>query len=132
MATLQWRAGWYLRVGLGDWRRLPVDEGLDEDDADDLLADLSIAFALDAAGQFLRGPPGPRTQPLRHGRYELHVAGLAPDLTPLAFPEAIAVTAGDVTVLGGTFDDLAMTRVARRIGLLGGRLLALFHADDPA
>ncbi len=130
VATLQWRAGWYLRAGHGPWRRLAVDAELDAADADDLLADLSIAFALDAAARFLRGPAVRRSQPLRPGRYEMHVSGLAPDLTPLAFPETIAVTAGDVTVLAGSFDDQGLTLIARRVALLGGRLLALFHADD--
>lgn len=128
VATLQWHRGWRLRRANGAWERLAIDAEVDGAN-DELLADLSLAFALDAAALLLRGPPVRTSQPLRTGRYELHASGLSREVTPLAFPEAIAVTAGDVTVLAGTFDDRGLTAVARRVALLGGRVLALFHAD---
>jgi hypothetical protein len=136
VARLEWRGreGWHLRLGEGRWRRLAVDADLDAAlasvVADDLIADVSVALALDAAAQVLRGPSVRTGPPLPTGRYELHASGLTPDVLPLAFPETIAVMAGDVSVLAGTFDDRGLAVVTRRIALLGGRLLALFHADD--
>jgi hypothetical protein len=149
VAELQWRPrpasspGWYLRRFGHDWRRLAVAAELDAALADppgsetppetaDLTALVSIALALDAAAVLLSGPPAPPSRTIRSGRYELHVRGLAAEIVPYAFPETIAAHVGDVAVLAGHFDDTGLVRTTRRVALLGGKLLALFHADGPA
>jgi hypothetical protein len=114
VSYLQWRngAGWYLWERGTSWRLVASEP--------------DSACALDAAARVLLGPPEPDAHRCE-GRYELHVCGLAPDVVPIAFPETITVRTGDVSVLAGDFDDVALTRVTRRITILGGELLALFE-----
>lgn len=115
VSYLQWRhgAGWYLwQQGKSWWR---VAEAADP------------ASALDIAAAIVLGPPEPVASSCRSGPYEIHVCGLAPDVVPVAFPETIAVRAGDVSVLSGDFDAAALGRLTRRITVLGGQLLALFE-----
>jgi hypothetical protein len=59
--------------------------------------------------------------------YEVHVSGLAPYIVPLAFPDSIVLRRGDVSVAVGAFD---LEVLSRRIARLGGRVLAVFHAED--
>lgn len=99
--------------------------------AADLAASLSTALALDAAANLLRGPPATPPRPLRRAGYEVHAAGLAFDVVPIAFPEAITTRAGDTSVLAGHFDDRGLTVLTRRITVLGGHLLAIFPAEEP-
>ena len=146
VARLQWRmwpreaAGWYLKRRGRPARRLEVDAGIDAlardtrsepeswEERADAVAFLSLALALDAADRALRaGLSASPSRPLESGRYELHVTGLDPAMPACAFPEAVAVSAGDTSVLIGTFDEHAMTAVIRRVNLLGGRVLALFR-----
>ncbi len=151
VARLGWRtgpggaAGWYLCQPRGGWRRLAVDPALDDLDAGvgltarrpgcqqaaDLTASLSTALALDAAATLLHRPPPTPPRPLRPGGYEVHAAGLAFDIVPIAFPEAITARAGDISVLTGHFDDRGLTVLTRRITILGGHVLAIFHAQEP-
>lgn len=148
VARLRWRtgprgaAGWYLCQRRGGWRRLSVDPNLDAavglaarrpgyQQAAELAASLSTALALDTATNLLRGPPATPPRPLRRGGYEVHAAGLAFELVPIAFPEAITARAGDTTVLTGHFDDRGLTVLTRRITTLGGRVLAIFPAEQP-
>jgi hypothetical protein len=56
-------------------------------------------------------------------QYEVHVSGLAPYIVPIAFPDSIVVRTGDVAVVVGAFD---LDELGHRIGLLGGRVLAVF------
>jgi hypothetical protein len=62
------------------------------------------------------------------GRYELHVAGVPAKALAIEFPEAMIALAGDTAILSGSFDDAALERIVRRVGELGGRLLALLPA----
>jgi hypothetical protein len=147
VARLRWRMrprnalGWYLERRARPPRRLEVDAAIDAlardtrmdreswDERADALAFLSTALALDAADRALRGGlAAASARPLESGRYELHITGLDPVLPGCAFPEAAGVSAGDTSVLVGTFDDCAMTAVVRRVNLLGGRVLAMFRA----
>jgi hypothetical protein len=114
VSYLQWRSGsgWYLWQPGTCWQRVAAEP--------------EPACALDAAAHALLGPAPAGGAPRPTGRYELHVRGLEPDVVPVAFPETIAVRAGDVSVLAGEFDDAALTRLTRRAELLGGDVLALF------
>jgi len=148
VARLRWHtgpgrpAGWYLWQRCGGWRRLTVDAGLDAglghaarcpawQQAADLAASLSTALALDAAANLLQGPPATPPRPLPRGSYEVHAAGLAFDVVPIAFPEAITTRAGDTSMLAGHFDDRGLSVLTRRIAILGGHVLAIFPAEQP-
>src|SRR4051812_49149604 len=147
VARLQWRShprdavGWYLQRRGRPARRLDIDAGIDAlahdtlsgpdswDARADAAAWLSTALALDAADRALRGGlSAPPSRPLEPGPYELHVTGLDPAMLACAFPEAAGVSAGDVSVLVGAFDDRSLAAVIRRVNLLGGRVLAMFRA----
>jgi hypothetical protein len=114
VSYLQWRngSGWYLWQRGSNWRLVASEP--------------EPARALDTAAGVLLGPPE-RGPDRGEAHYELHVCGLAPDVVPIAFPETITVRTGDVSVLAGEFDDAALSRVTRRITILGGELLALFE-----
>src|SRR3954465_6011624 len=92
---------------------------------------LSTALPLDTAAKLLRGPGAPPPRPLRRGGYDVHAGGLAFDVVPIAFPEAITTRAGDTTVLAGSFDDRGLAVLTRRIAILGGHVLAIFPAEQP-
>jgi hypothetical protein len=140
LAVLQWRAGrrgwgWFLHDSSGRRLQLMVDRGLEGDrraehSEDDELADaaamLSLALALDEAGRILHGPIVSPKRPARRGRYELEVAHLDTEVADLAFPEAVAVSIGELCILAGELDDRALAVMTRRVALLGGRVLALF------
>jgi hypothetical protein len=135
-ARLEWRdrpggaAGWYLDHFAGTSRRLIVDPALDTPavGGDDWAPILSTALALDEAARILTGAPARPARPVPTGAYEVHVAGLPAATLPLTFPEATVVAAADTGILIGHFDDAGLTAIVRRIGLLGGRLLALLPA----
>src|SRR3954447_9822057 len=148
VGRLRWRigpggaAGWYMSPRRGSWRRLAVDPDLDAtvgfaarrpggEQAADLAASLSTALALDAAADLLRGPPASPPRPLPRGGYEVHATGLAFDVVPIAFPEAITARAGDTSVLTGHFDDRGLSVLTRRIAILGGHVLAISQAEEP-
>jgi len=147
VARLRWRAeagqlaGWYLSRQRGDWRRLAVAQELDVgadltarpgcQQTADLAACLSTALALDAAANLLQGPPAVPPRRLRSGCYEIHAAGLGSEIVAVAFREVVSVCAAHTTVLMGHFDDRALTLLTRRIAILGGHILALFHAPEP-
>src|SRR3954471_6708638 len=112
VARLHWRngpgrpAGWYLTQHCGGWQRLTIDADLDAaadpaappsgwQQAAEFAPTLSTALALDAAANVLRGPAATPPRPLPRGSYEVHTAGLACDVVPIAFPEAITTRAGD-------------------------------------
>jgi hypothetical protein len=127
VARLQWRDGCGWSLATKGRLRLNVHKlgMLTHDAAPDDTAVISAAAALDEAAQRLLGPVAPAGTSIPRGRYEIHVAGIARHVLPFAFPEAVVATAGEVAVLTGRFDDALLHRLARRVDLLGGRLLGV-------
>jgi hypothetical protein len=151
VGELRWRprprgsVGWYLTVRTRPPQRLSVDRAIDalaEDERSsdhdwelnaELSAILSTALALDAAERLLH----PRQELARRrfnrlssGRYEIHVTGVEPAVLAHAVPELPLSAVSDVRILEGELHEEALRAVLRRIALLGGRVVAMFRADE--
>jgi len=154
VARLEWRSGdrsavgWYLaRKGRAP-DRLAVDPAIDElardarsEQADwqraaELAAILSTALALDAAERLLHQRPQRPTGRFRRltsrQRFEIYVTDVAADVLLHAIPELPLSAVSDVTVLAGELLPEAFEAIARRIALLGGRVVATFREDVEA
>jgi hypothetical protein len=149
VARLEWRStprpasGWFLVPESGEPERLDVDLSIDELARDqhsgadewelnaELSAILSTALALDAAERLLhRRParPGGRFRRLRSAdRFEIYVTEVEAAVLLRAVPELPLESVSDVTVLAGELLPEAFETVARRIALLGGRIVAVFR-----
>jgi len=154
VARLEWRQrpraalGWYVTEGSDSGRRLFVDTAIDELARDtrspshdwdlhaELAAILSTALALDAAGRELypsRLRPTRRfRRPLSAGRYEIHVTDVDPAVLARATPELHLDAISNVAVLAGELVAGGLEIALHRISLLGGRVVAVFSADDDA
>jgi len=152
IGRLEWRTrpraalGWYLVQAPGPPHRLDVDPGIDELARDErsvqhdwdlhaeLAAILSTALALDAAERHLHHRPGPvqgrfrRLDVTQH--FEIYVTDVDPSLLAHAVPELPLVSVSDVFILEGTLLGDAFQAVVRRIGLLGGRVVAVFSDES--
>jgi hypothetical protein len=150
-ARLEWRtfprvqAGWYL-VRASEEERLPVDVAIDELARDErssphdwelhaqLAALLSTPLALDVAERKLHGRPersaGRFRRRLVGGRLEIYVVDIDTQTLAYAVPELPLEAVSDVSVLSGPLSPEGFERVARRIALLGGRVVAVFRRDD--
>jgi hypothetical protein len=150
IGRLEWRArprmaaGWYLVQAPGPPERLDVDPAIDDLARDqhsadhdwelhaELAAILSTALALDAAERFLHERPD---RPGRFRRldtaqhFEIYVTDVDPSLLAHAVPEMPLMSVSDVYVLEGMLLGDSFQVVVRRIGLLGGRVVAVFRNE---
>jgi hypothetical protein len=154
IARLEWRSasrstvGWYLAHEGRAAVRLAVDPAIDDLARDarsaeaewqrtaELAAILSTALALDAAERLLHRRPQRPTGRFRRltsrQRFEIYVTDIAPNVLLHAIPELPLSSVSDVTVLAGELLPEAFEAIARRIALLGGRVVATFHQDADA
>jgi hypothetical protein len=138
-------AGWYLTALSGPAERLAVDPVIDalahgrrsncpswEAEAA-LAAALSTALALDVAERRVNGRPARATGRFRRlrvrARVEIYVTGLDAGLLRDAVPELALEAVSEVTVLAGSALPEAREAIARRLALLGGRVVAVFVDD---
>src|ERR1044072_8135237 len=152
IGTLHWRArprravGWYLtRSGKGP-ERLFVDTAIDELARDErssdhdwdlhaeLAAILSTALALDAARRelFPARAQGRRRvrRGLAAGRYEIHVTDVDAAVLARIAPELHLDAVSNVTILAGELLEGGLEVALARIGLVGGRIVAVFRSDE--
>ena len=150
VGRLEWRArprkaaGWYVTLPPRPPDRLNVDPAIDalardikSSDPDwelsaELSAILSTAMAVDATDRLLH----PRAEPKRRrfnrlstGPYEIHVTDIEPAVLAHAVPELPLTAVSDVRILEGELHEDALTIALRRISLLGGRVVAVFHGE---
>jgi hypothetical protein len=152
IGRLEWRiaprdaAGWYLVQPSGEPRRLAVDAAIDDLARDrlspqhdwelsaELAAILSTPFALDAADRALHLRP--QREPGRFRRvsgarsFELYVDQVDPITLAHAIPELPLESVSDVSVLSGKLLPEAFEAITRRIGLLGGQVVAFRREDE--
>ena len=150
MGRLEWwlrprrDVGWYLMLEGAPVRRLEVDPAVadlarDTASADhdwylyaELSAILSTTLALDAAEAVLH--PRRETERRRFrsrldaGHYEIHAADIEPVLLAHTVPELHLSSVSNVNVLEGNLSAPALQAALRRITLLGGRIVAIFHS----
>ena len=137
-------AGWYLLLDGVPTRRLKVDPAVEDLARDTVSADhdwylyaelsaiLSTTLALDAAEAVLH--PRPEVERRRFhsrldaGHYEIHVADLEPVILAHTVPELQLSSVSNVNVLEGDLYAPALQAALRRITLLGGRIVAVFHS----
>ena len=141
--------GWYLMLEGAPIRRLEVDPAVadlarDTASADhdwylyaELSAILSTTLALDAAEAVLhpRRPTERRRfrSRLEAGHYEIHAADIDPTILAHTVPELQLSSVSNVNVLEGDLSAPALQSALRRIALLGGRIVAIFHSGpEPA
>lgn len=151
VARLEWRtdarrdAGWYL-LRPGEAERLDIDSAIDALALDDrsstvdwelhaaLGALLSAPLAIDTAERRLHGRPERQVGRFRRlseaARFEIYVDGIDRMLLAHAVPELPVASVSDVCVLSGTMHLEAFERVARRVAVLGGRVVAVFRDDE--
>ena len=152
IGTLHWRArprrtaGWYLtRTGTAP-RRLFVDTAIDELSRDErstthdwelhaeLAAILSTALALDAAGRAIHPERAQGTRRFRRGlaagRYEIHVTDVEPAILARVTPELHLDAVSNVAILAGELLEGGLEVAMQRIGLVGGRIVAVFRSDE--
>jgi hypothetical protein len=136
--------GWYLTLDGMSTQRLQVDPAVDDLARDTTSADhdwylyaelsaiLSTTLALDAAEALLH--PQPQTERRRFrsrlnaGHYEIHVADIEPVILAHTVPELQLSAVSNVNVLEGDLSAPALQAALRRIALLGGRIVAVFHS----
>jgi hypothetical protein len=152
IGTLHWRArprravGWYLtRTGAAP-ERMFVDTAIDEMSRDErstahdwelhaeLAAILSTALALDAAGRAIHPERAQGTRRFRRGlaagRYEIHVTDCEPAILARVAPELHLDSVSNVAILAGELLDGGLEVAIQRIGLVGGRIVAVFRSDE--
>jgi len=152
IGTLHWRArprravGWYLtRLGKGP-EPLFVDTAISDLSRDErstahdwdlhaeLAAILSTALALDAAGRELHPERAQGTRRFRRGlaaaRYEIHVTDVEPAILSRITPELHLDSVSNVTILAGELLEGGLEVAIQRIGLVGGRIVAVFRSDE--
>ena len=152
IGTLHWRArprravGWYLtRSGKGP-EPLFVDtaiRGFSPTSArrrtigtctPSWRAILSTALALDAAGRELHPERAQGTRRFRRGlaagRYEIHVTDVEPAILSRITPRLHLDSVSNVTILAGELLDGGLEVAIQRIGLVGGRIVAVFRSDE--
>ncbi len=135
--------GWYLMLEGVPTRRLEVDPAVDDLARDthsadhdwylyaELSAILSTTLALDAAEAALH--PRRETERRRFrsrleaGHYEIHATDIEPAILAHTVPELQLSSVSDVNVLEGNLSAPALQAALRRIALLGGRIVAIFH-----
>ena len=140
--------GWYLMLEGAPARKLEVDPAVDDLSRDTTSADhdwflyaelgaiLSTTLALDAAEAVLH----PRSQTQRRrfrsrldaGHYEIHVADIEPLILAHTVPELHLSAVSNVNVLEGNLSAPAPQAALRRVALLGGRIVAVFHSGTDA
>jgi hypothetical protein len=136
--------GWYLLLTGVPTRRLEVDPAIadlarDTTSADhdwylhaELSAILSTTLALDAAEATLHPRPQIERRRFRSrldaGHYEIHVADIEPVILAHTVPELQLSSVSNVNVLEGNLSAPALQAALRRIALLGGRIVAVFHS----
>jgi hypothetical protein len=152
IGTLHWRArprraaGWYLTRSGGAPERLFVDTAIDELARDErstahdwdlhaeLAAILSTALALDAAGRAIHPERAQGTRRFRRGlaagRYEIHVTDVEPAILARIAPELHLDSVSNVTILAGQLLEGGLEVAIQRIGLVGGRIVAVFRSDE--
>jgi hypothetical protein len=153
VGTLHWRArprrtaGWYLTLTGSATLRLFVDTAIDELARDErstthdwelhaeLAAILSTALALDAAGRAINPETAQGTRRFRRGqaagRYEIHVTDVEPMILARIAPELHLDSVSNVTILAGELLEGGLELAMSRIGLVGGRIVAVFRNDEP-
>jgi hypothetical protein len=153
IGTLHWRArprrtvGWYLTRNGNRPERLFVDAAIDELARDErstthdwelhaeLAAILSTALALDAAGRVLHPERAQGTRRFRRGlaggRYEIHVTDVEPMILARVAPELHLDSVSNVAILAGELLEGGLELAMQRIGLVGGRIVAVFRNDEP-
>jgi hypothetical protein len=152
IGTLLWRArprravGWYLTLSGAPAVRLFVDTAIDELARDErstahdwdlhaeLAAILSSALALDAAGRVVHPERAQGTRRFRRGlaagRYEIHVTDVETAILARITPELHLDSVSNVTILAGELMQGGLEVAIQRIGLVGGRIVAVFHSDE--
>jgi hypothetical protein len=152
IGTLHWRArprrtvGWYLTRNGTRPERLFVDTAIDELARDErstthdwelhaeLAAILSTALALDAAGRVLHPERAQGTRRFRRGlapgRYEIHVTDVEPMILARVAPELHLDSVSNVAILAGELLEGGLELAMQRIGLVGGRIVAVFRNDE--
>jgi hypothetical protein len=152
IGRLEWRSerrdvtAWYLILAGASPERLSVDATIDELAADtrtppeqwtlnaELTALLSTPLALDAAERRLHHRPERPTGRFRRlrsaARLEIYVRSLDTETLSRAIPELAVESVAEVTVLSGVLMPEAFERIARRIALLGGRILTVLREAE--
>jgi hypothetical protein len=152
VGRLEWRTdprtavGWYLILAHDAPERLSVDATIDELAAAtttspdqwalnaELAALLSVPLALDAAERRLHRRPSRGTGRFRRlrsaARYEIYVSSLDAGTLAHAIPELAVESVADVCVLSGVLMPGAFETIARRVALLGGRVLTVLRDSD--
>jgi hypothetical protein len=140
--------GWYLMLEGTPARKLEVDPAVDELSRDTTSADhdwflyaelgaiLSTALALDTAEAVLHPRPQAQRRRFRSrleaGHYEIHVADVEPMILAHTVPELHLSSVSNVSVLEGNLSAPALQAALRRVALLGGRIVAVFHSGTDA
>src|SRR4051812_44756952 len=153
VATLHWLArprravGWYMTRAGEAPARLFVDSAIEELARDErstthdwelhaeLAAILSTALALDAACRVIHPARAQGTRRFRRGlaagRYEIHITDVEPTILARVVPELHLDAVSNVAILAGELLEGGLELAMQRVGLVGGRIVAVFRNDEP-